>query len=519
VPKRTADVGASFVKDIERPASSWVAPVFITLGAIQVGLASLSWTGAYEEKVWVLGAMLGCLVCFEWFRAGHPVTPVGLVGLGGLLIFFLRPLLLPGLGVTSPGAAINNRAFVGATTEAASVAATQVSFFVLALGVVYLHCVSGVRRTLVDHHLIGVSAERRQVRRAGILLLISLAVGVGCAVLLIDTSGGLDAHFAGVAHRSSFLAGRYYLTLGYLPLLVALVNYVTLRRRTVGLPTWSAFGIVSACALLAVAFVTGGRGPLILGALVPLLLLKQIGPRPMRAVVLWVTGLLLVAGAMVMSVVLRENVYTGGQAVSDLKDRPAISLVNRLTSGAETRPFDSVVLLNEVEADHKLERQWGTTYAKVPTWFLPSSVLASKDGGANTWFTKTYLPSFYYPARVETSISAIGESYANFGWAGIAVVGGLTGLAAARFGRLGQRHTSLADSQFVLLTPVFFSFVRGDAYQNLSLTALLLLLSFAANTLSTAPGAKSANCATASVTRSARNRAVDTFSPSSGAVA
>ena len=46
--------------------------------------------------------------------------------------------------------------------------------------------------------------------------------------------------------------------------------------------TWSPLGLISATALLGIAFVTGGRGPLLLGAILPLLLLKQLGGRPFR---------------------------------------------------------------------------------------------------------------------------------------------------------------------------------------------------------------------------------------------
>jgi hypothetical protein len=146
-------------------------------------------------------------------------------------------------------------------------------------------------------------------------------------------------------------------------------------------------------------------------------------------------------------------------------------LLERLTSGAETRPFDSLILLNEAQEGGRLDWQFGWTYLAVVTWFLPGSIFPWKPGGANTWFTKEYLPGFYYPFHIETSISAIGEAYANFAWLGIVVVGALLGWAAARLSTRYRVASLLGTVLYVVLTPLFFSFVRGDSYQNLSLIA------------------------------------------------
>lgn len=461
---------------------------FLLCGMGGLAAAVISSDGLYGLKVWLTGGMLVSLIGFEWTRAKHPVTPIGMIGLGGMLIFFLRPLMLPKLGVTSPGAAINSRMFTGHTVTAASEAALQVQVFLLALGLVYFYVLSRreirMKNAAVDRDDSGIAATADEVHRAGVVLLLALAVAGTCALLLIHGSGGLAAHLAGVANRSEFLAGRFYLTLGYVPLAVCLVNYVNVRRRCPGIPAWSAFSLVAALVLLGVAFVTGGRGPLILGALVPLLLLKQIGPRPMRTPLLVASGALLVAGAMVMSILLRENVYTSGEAKAELEQAPVTALVNRLTSGAETKPFDSLTLLKEEDDSGTLPVLGGLTYLKATTWFVPSSLLPSKDGGANSWFTRTYLPTFYYPDHVETSISAIGEGYLNFRWPGILLVAALTGCAAGRLSRLRREASRLHEVLGVMLTPIFFSFVRGDAFQNLSLVVLLCLTAWAAVKLS-----------------------------------
>lgn len=469
--------------------------LFLGLGVSHLSLAFFAWGEAFTLKIILLGAMFLVLTVFEWRRNGDPITAAGMIGMGGGLIFFLRPIGLPGQGVTSPGALINQRPFAGPAIEAASIAATQIAVFLLFFGFVYFYTVFKPGNRLPYHPPPTDHPNRsdpdvttlRQVRRSGVLLVAGLVVAISAAALLVQSSGGLQNHFFGVANRSSFLAGRVFLTLGYVPLVVVLTVNILIRRRCPDVETWTPLRVAAAAALVVIALATGGRGPLILGAMVPLLLLKQIGPRPLRTGALVGFGLFVVAGAMVMSIVLRDNVYTSGQAVRELQERPVATLVDRLTSGVEARPFDSLILLNELDGTGDLEFQNGTTYAKVPTWFVPGSIIPSKDGGANTWFTKTYLPTFYYPNEVETSISAIGEGYANFAWPGVALIGSLVGWAAARFGRLKRCGSIGSDALYVILTPVFFSFVRGDAYQNLSLAVAIVLAVWATVGLSRPP--------------------------------
>lgn len=476
VPAHT-DSAASAIRragpSAARPSFGLPNPEMLVLGCFAAAIcvtAIVSWSGSYGLKIGINAALLMYLIAAEWRRAGHPVTPVGIIGLGGLLIFVLRPYMLPQLGVTSPGAEINNRAFTGEAVQAASVAATQVGVFLVALGFVYF---ARPRRAGAAQRE-RVQAAELAVRRAGSVLVIALLIAGVCALRLVQSSGGLEAHLSGVANRSSFLAGRYFLTLGYVPLAVGLVYYQLLRQRSGRQATWSPLVLAATASLLASAFLTGGRGPLILGAVLPLVLVKQFGPKPLRAPALAAIGLALIGGAMVMSILLRDNVYTGGVAAVGLRDNPVETLIDRLTSGTETKPFDSLVLLNEIDRRGELPLQWGRTYAKAPTWFIPGSILPTKDGGANAWFTRNYLPSFFYPSHVETSISAVGEGFANFGWIGVVLAGAVTGLAASAFARLREGGSVRRTTFAVMLTPVFFSFVRGDSYQNLSLAALII---------------------------------------------
>ncbi|MCO7239733.1 O-antigen polysaccharide polymerase Wzy [Aeromicrobium sp. CnD17-E] len=447
--------------------------VFGAIVPLALVISSNFGTWSYIPLVLCLGIVFLLLLGFEWRRAGHPLTPVGVICLGGLLIAVLRPITIQTSGFTTAGALLDSRRFVGPVQEAAVVAIAQWLLFVVSMAIIYLvlYAKGWTSAPASDQALPPAVANR-----AVMLLLGAMVIALVSAALLIQSSGGLAAHFSGVSVRSAFLAGRYYLTLGYVPLAVALVLYVEVRRRSVDLTVWTPLALVAAVLLLLTAFITGGRGPLVLGAVLPLLLLKQTGPRPISNVRLVLLGAGMIIAAMIMSLALRENQYDGGESLQALETNPVATLLDRLTSGAETRPFDSLTLLNMYDREGEVPRLYGSTYPKLFTYFLPSSIYPAKDGGANTFFTERYLPRFYYPFRIETSISAVGEGFLNFGWIGVALSGALVGFAAARFLRLGAQASVTRKSLQVLLTPIFFSFVRGDSYQNLSLALFVSAL-------------------------------------------
>lgn len=430
----------------------------------------------YLPLTYLIAAMMIFLAGFEWRRVGHPLTPMGMLALGGLLLFVLRPLSVHSTGLTTAGAMAQTRTFSGLTAEAATVALVQVAVFYMFLGVTYVIVTARRQRAQRPPAPAWVPTDV-QARRAGMLLFLAILVALAATALLIQSSGGIAAHFSGVSYRGAFLGGRYFLTLGYVPLVIALSVYVIARRNQHdGRRGWNLYALGSAGVLLIATFVTGGRGPLVLGALLPLLILKQVGRRPFKTPAIITAGVAMIAGAMVMSLAFRENAYTGGAALAALSDDPMQVLLDRLTSGAETRPFDSLILLNEEQLSGGLDWQLGWTYLAVVTWFLPGSIFSWKKGGANTWFTEEHLPSFYYPFRIETSISAIGEAYANFGWIGIIIIAMIVGWAAASLSTRRQGSTLRSTVLYVVLTPLFFSFVRGDSYQNVSLITLAAIV-------------------------------------------
>lgn len=424
----------------------------------------------YHGLIAVVVAMTLLLVCYEWRRIGHPMTPIGILGITGLLVFALRPITVAVYGTTTAGARLDTRLFRGGTIDAANVAMTQVVLFFGVVGLIYF--IVRARKSDFTPPPPFITSEAA-VHRAGIVLVAAVALALLCAAVLVQGAGGLSAYMSGLSLRSSFLAGQYYLTLTYIPLSAALVLYVLIRRACPTVKPWSGLATIGAAVLLLSCFITGARGPLLLSGIVPLLLLKQAGSRKLSGRTLAVLGIAIIVGAMLMSLFLRENSYDNGASLRQLQESPVNTLLDRLTSGAETRPFDSLILLNEMHAAGEMPWQFGWTYLAVPLWFIPGSLIADK-GGANTWFTSTYIPRFYYPHHTETSISAMGEAFANFGYIGIVIVAALLGFACSKIGLRAEGQTVRATAVSILLTPLVFSFVRSDAYQSFSVIILTL---------------------------------------------
>jgi hypothetical protein len=224
----------------------------------------------------------------------------------------------------------------------------------------------------------------------------------------------------------------------------------------------------------------------------PLIILKQVGPKPLRLRTIAVLVVAVMVMAISYSVVVRNSNFDQGRSLDQLTSDPVGVILEQLTSGAETRPFDSLIRLNEAEAESQggaFEFQHGATYAAMPAWFVPRALWEDKpSGGGNTWFTSTYVPRFYGPEKVETSLSAIGEGYGNFGLPGVAMAGGLIALIASALTRNGFSRKGLFGATVtVSLVPLLFSILRGDAYQGGSLFIATLVITTAIYLLATHP--------------------------------
>ena len=67
-------------------------------------------------------------------------------------------------------------------------------------------------------------------------------------------------------------------------------------------------------------------------------------------------------------------------------------------------------------------------------------------------------------------MSAVGEAFANFSWLGLILAGILLAVLAFTLARDGFHSGGMLRSVLVVTaTPLMFSLVRGDAYQNVSM--------------------------------------------------
>lgn len=467
-----------------------LAAVLAAAGVTAGTLALLGNELSYPVMIVSLAALLVGVIIKETASNGDPLTPAGIAAATGLLLFVLRPLTVAHSQETSPGAVADTRFFTPSLQLAASQALIEVLIFFMSFYLVYYFS-SWREKKRVDSGLSGQTfassppvpgAERHFSARATNALVVGASlIGLGLLAYLVMSSGGPAAYIAGLANRSNFLSGRAFIGLAYIPVQVALILNI-LQRRRVGLNTWNWITLAGFATLIVCAGSTGGRGPLIVGVFLPFLILKQIGPNPFRfRSIAWMGGGTVVI-SMLYGIVIRDATFDDGRSLDLLLKDPIGVLLDRLTSGIETRPFDVLIRLNEVVAQQGFEYQLGATYAAVPAWFVPRELWENKPfGGGNTWFTSTYVPRFYGENRVETSLSAIGEAFSNFGFIGVVVVGALLGLVVSlfirsRISRRGIHGTTIA----VVITPLLFSTIRGDAYQGMSTSigSLVILSAF-----------------------------------------
>lgn len=449
-----------------------------------VGVATFSLVEGYVAVpivVIFLAVLCIAAVIIEIRRCGDFLTAAGMFAMGVFAFFVIRPIGIYTQQSTTAGAEVDSRALSIALESAMAISLVQVLVLVL--------CAFAVYWTLSTYQPKDRSAngfrefvERNQrmvnEKTSAVLVWLAIVVAMFSAIILIGRSGGLVEHFGSVANRSSSLRGVNFLVYSYLPLLAALLVH-TVNRRVVGrsIDAASVFGVA---ALLVVTALSGGRGPLIFGAVLPLLILLQTGRRRISqgslAVVLGLGALV----ALAYAVLVRERTFRADEVGVRHEDSLLATVWDRALSGSEFRPLDSLIRLNEAASVGELSLQNGNTYLASLAWFVPRGLWPGKPGGgANTWFTQTLLPRFYGPERVETSVSVVGEAYLNFSWIGLALVGIFVGCLLFFVSRSRVYQGGILRVALVAGTsPIIVSFLRGDAYQNvgvfLTLTVLII---------------------------------------------
>jgi len=451
--------------------SFWLFWAIFTLGCSTAASMILGDQVPFKILVWANGLLFCAVIAVEWKRYGDPITGIGIIAATGFMLFFVRPLTIISSGETTAGAKADTRGLSPYLADFATRSVGQVFIFFSALFLTYYVLVYLKNRNPPSKIELLSKTREYSISRARILLAFMTMVGIVCALYLVQMSGGVAQHFSGVANRSSYLSGSSFLFLCYIPLQLALIVYILVRRSEGTDHVLDFSAVLGFIVLLAVTVLSGGRGPIVVGCLLPLLLLKQVGPRPLgfRSIIL--SFVAVGSAAIAYGIFVRDAVFSGSSAIEDFKMDPLVSIAERITSGTEMRPFDSLIRLNEVAALPSFNFQNGNTYLATLAWFIPRRAWEGKPGGGgNTWFTSNYLPRFYGPERVETSLSVVGEAFANFGWFGVVGVGVLFALVPVALRReVVARGSLFRTALTVSATPVMLSLARGDAYQNVSL--------------------------------------------------
>jgi hypothetical protein len=135
-----------------------------------------------------------------------------------------------------------------------------------------------------------------------------------------------------------------------------------------------------------------------------------------------------------------------------------------------------VMLLMHIINDFgaKFEYLYGSTYTRLFTSFLPATLVPHRPPDFTTMAAQLYEPG----GTTSLGSTALGEAYANFGFAGILVLPLLTGLAAgcdSRMARRGGRDGLISAVSFVM----FVAFVRFPFAEN-TLTWIAALLAIRA---------------------------------------
>lgn len=429
-----------------------------------------------------LTILLMLMLVREYSFVGDVLTPIGITCLMAILLFVIRPIAFFANGVTN--AASEMEAIrIDDALHSAGISSVLLSYAFF-LGIL---ASSAAMRPKTNKYISfwkttdRATPSTHALNRARLLVVGAILVCLVAIGLLIQQGGGLKSYVEGLAYRSSFLAGSVFLTLTYLPLLVSLLNHLTLRTRA-GKRSIDSVAVIGFLILLLTTLSGGGRAQVIFGCALPLVLFWHLCIKRISTKALIGGGASLVLVALLMGIFLRDAQFDSGQSLKELREKPIHMLTTRLTEGIESRPFDSVVLLANASSQDRLEHTYGQTYLTSAAFFVPRALWEGKPyGGGNAEFTSKYLPRFYGYKRIETSISAIGEGYLNFGPLGVLIVGGVFGFIAESFlrFRFAPRHLWKSVA-YCAAVPAFATLLRGDAYHNLPLLISILTLAWLA---------------------------------------
>lgn len=396
-------------------------------------------------------------------------SPAALMGAVILAFYVARPIYIANEGWWGAGAQIDlmplDALSTGYLTRSLRVAV--LGTLSLLAGYATARVGSGLRRPRRAARPIVLRGAR--FRRA---LGVSIALTSLVFVLLVQRAGGPAGLLGALSRKSSFLQGGYWTTFLRLPLKACLFAWAAAAfsdpARQIS-PRSRRVLVLLVLGVAASDFLTGGRATLLVQTLLPVALIYHYGRRPIRLrtfTVLVVAGALLFVG---VRVVTRDSQFNAdrGISLSTQLQQSVLQFPATTVGGTDAVPFDSLMTLMAHEGDAPLG---GSTYVSALNAPVPRALFPWKsDGGGNTWFTRSYYPRFYYPDRIETSLSLYGEAYANWRLAGIVVVPWLFGLGVgALYSAFRSRRSPSWLIGYAAAIGTVVLMLRGDAYQTTS---------------------------------------------------
>lgn len=452
-----------------------VSAAVTALAAVGLGLALPAYVPSAAVAWIVVVAVLSGLVVVQAFRwERDPFAPQLVVGLIFAVLYVLRPAYVFVSGRYGPTRAIDDRALTPDILPAISHALA-----LAALGLTCFWVGSMMDRWLNP----GVGESWRGLReRVDRISFDSIPLRVGVVIAavaagyvdyrLVRDAGGLSRYISQLSVRSAFFFGRGYLAQITLPLKVLVL--VVLAGKLAGRRPTRRDAVLVAGLLTPVLvgdFLTGGRATLLVGTLLPVVLLVHYLWAPLR---LRVVATLVVAAMLVFvgsRIITRDSVYVSGQHESrvSLIKSAVLHLPSSTLGAREAVPFDSLVVL--VDASRKgAPLLMGRTYLPIASFPVPRAIWPGKPlGGGNYWFTTTYFPGFYGNVHAETSISFLGELYANFGSGGIALGCCCLGFMLAVFRRrVFEGQSARALVVYAITIGYVVSGLRGDAFHTVT---------------------------------------------------
>ncbi len=428
-------------------------------------------------RIAVLAATLATSTALELARSRNVLSPVVVVA--GLFAWFYvaKPLHVLEVGVISSGTSVDAIPVLGAWRSVMAEALLAVTVAFCLVNLAFQIVVAGRRPAPAPRPATTHELDPALFRLAAAAV---VAIDVVAFGLLVRAAGGLSAYVGGLALRSDSLAGLSFLTLATVPLNLLLLVGLTARFRGVRGAPGSGLLLALGGLALGSALLTGGRASLLTGLLLPVLVVVHYARRRIGAVVAASLAFAGMVAYVALGALLRDSQFsrTAGLGPWDFVRARLGDLHESLVGGLAVVPYDSLVRVMGARAFGDLTWQQGATYRSILTWPVPRALWAEKPaGGGNAWFTETYVPRFYGDERIESSLSFVGESYANFGWAGVVLgsllMGTLVGLLHARLRHARLPGVGGSGDAFSLplyaavlgfLSPAF----RGDAYHNVT---------------------------------------------------